>query len=732
MPQNPRNHRDWMRSMERNQAQARGMGSSTQQIIERVLEAGEGDTIRHPASPVELSAQSAFHVDTNFRQRVRLILDFPDVRFNTDGTEANVQQYELWGRQEPLVEDPDAEEVPWALLDSSLESSFRTGGFMPGAVWTFRVRALGVNSIEPGEWSEETTVQMLEDTQAPPQPSAPTVEASRGQLIVRWDGLAVTGEMPADFSYAVLAQGSTSSPTTEVARFGRGGGFQVITGAAYYEPQFFRISAVDDAGNMSPWSQQAVEYTSPLVDTDVVLSTIDAAKTALINVDARESILSGTIITEHLVVTEEMTAAIANFLTVNADMINANSIWADEAFFGLADALLFRGDAFEGKTFTGGVFTGSTFQTTLEANRGVTIDDTGIRVWSPSGVRTMTADAATGDLSIVGGTFTGGVFQTRSTGKRIILTDRAGDGSDIRFYGPTGTDFGQLQYLTVSEQGGTAGADLLRFAGPGGAGRLDAYRGGDIQMQGKSVGMYATSGGNVRVGDNRVDTFGQVYLMGPTSNQTVLYVNSYASSGVEAAFQHFGTTTGVVGSIPASGNHFGVIAVGRGLFLHGSQILAPPIWETTSGAGVNVGVGSNGVLYRSTSALKYKILPEVVDLPEGLLEVPMKDWVDRSAAENYASMVESLAGTQGPLRPGQTRMDLAGISQADFDAVSLKRIPGAIAEEVEAFGGGQFVVYGPDGDIEGLMYDRLALARTQLLNDKLTAVLERIEALECG
>jgi hypothetical protein len=51
----------------------------------------------------------------------------------------------------------------------------------------------------------------------------------------------------------------------------------------------------------------------------------------------------------------------------------------------------------------------------------------------------------------------------------------------------------------------------------------------------------------------------------------------------------------------------------------------------------------------------------------------------------------------------------------EFRALSLERIPGAIAEDVEAAGGDRFVVRGLDGQVESLMYDRFALARTEIL-----------------
>jgi hypothetical protein len=242
--------------------------------------------------------------------------------------------------------------------------------------------------------------------------------------------------MPADFKYAILAHGDAANPTFEVARFGRGGGFKIVTDLAYYDVQFFRVRAFDESGNAGPWSEMGTGYTSPLVDKDLIISTIDAAKTHLKNIDAGVSILPNTIITEHLVVTEEMSAAIGNFLVVNADMLNVNSIWGDEAFFGMADALLFRGDAFEGKSFTGGEFTGGTFQTTVEEYKGVEFSDAGIVAYAASGgVETFRLDAATGNLTANYGTLTGLKYQTHLSATQGIKIDST---SGIKSYNNSG------------------------------------------------------------------------------------------------------------------------------------------------------------------------------------------------------------------------------------------------------------------------------------------------------
>jgi hypothetical protein len=437
----PRDMREWMRASERRDVEnRRGIRSIVASAIGDVTEVIDQNTTRHPTGPIELTYQTAIYIDTSNRRRVRFLMDFPDVTKATDGTDIPIQQYELWAKEEtpgaltvntsaaPSLALPgatlpglastltneaiEAEARPWELRSTNPESFFRAEGFIPGSVWRFRARAIGVSTVTPGEWSSELVVQMLADAMPPPQPTVPVLKVERGTITATWDGQSVSGAMPADFKYAILAHGTASSPTFEIARFGRGGGFKVIANLPYYDPQFFRLQAVDETGNKGPWSEQAVGYTTPLVDKDIILSTIDAAKTHLKNINAGVSILPNTIITEHLVVTEEMTAALANFLHVKADMLEVNEIWADAAWFGVADAILVRSDMFEGKSFFGGTFTGGLFQTDVEDYTGIKFDFSGLKAWSAGGVNTFTLDASTGNVSIGDGVFTGGMYQS--------------------------------------------------------------------------------------------------------------------------------------------------------------------------------------------------------------------------------------------------------------------------------------------------------------------------------
>jgi len=430
----PRDEREWRAMVERGLRENRsGIRAAVDSAVGAIGGGGGGGTTvdtRHPTAPIELTYQTSLYLSSLGRYQVRFILDFPNVTKATDGTDITVAQYELWGKPvsapllglttdavaglaAPGVTLPGLAATPankaiaaidhtWTLMATSVDSAFRADGFEPGTLWDFRARAIGFGLVTPGNWSTVVQVQMVEDNTPPSQPSAPILSVNRGTITARWDGMAVTGAMPADFRYVILAHGTDTSPTMEIARFGRGGGFKIVADIPYFDPQFFRLKAVDESGNESPWSEQAVAYTSPLVDKDVILSTIDGAVTHLRNIDAGVSILPNSILTEHLVVTEEMTARLANFLHVRTDMLDANEIWADEIWVGLADAILVRADMFEGKAFTGGTFTGTLFQTDAEALTGLKIDFGGLSAWNSGGELTVNIDAFTGSVDLLG------------------------------------------------------------------------------------------------------------------------------------------------------------------------------------------------------------------------------------------------------------------------------------------------------------------------------------------
>lgn len=137
---------------------------------------------------------------------------------------------------------------------------------------------------------------------------------------------------------------------------------------------------------------------------------------------------------------------------------------------------------------------------------------------------------------------------------------------------------------------------------------------------------------------------------------------------------------------------------GTRINIEADYVHIPSAWSKTTSSSPNAFVASDGALVRSTSASKYKVNIErtrSTDLAERLLTVPNVHWLDKAAMERYAS------GEQKEL------------PQTNF---------GLIAEDLEAAGLEDLVVRGPDGELEGIQYDRIAAALLPLLAQMKTEI----------
>lgn len=146
------------------------------------------------------------------------------------------------------------------------------------------------------------------------------------------------------------------------------------------------------------------------------------------------------------------------------------------------------------------------------------------------------------------------------------------------------------------------------------------------------------------------------------------------------------------------GYNKGGLTGGTRINIEAEYVQIPSAWSKTTSSSPNAFVASDGALVRSTSASKYKVNIErtrSTDLAERLLTVPNAHWLDKAAMERYAS------GEQKEL------------PQTNF---------GLIAEDLEAAGLEDLVVRGPDGELEGIQYDRIAAALLPLLAQMKTEI----------
>lgn len=141
----------------------------------------------------------------------------------------------------------------------------------------------------------------------------------------------------------------------------------------------------------------------------------------------------------------------------------------------------------------------------------------------------------------------------------------------------------------------------------------------------------------------------------------------------------------------------------------------------TTSYNANVHLDQYGLFARSTSASRYKISQRVMNVSDDLLDLDLKDWIDKAEVDRRDE-------AQAKLDAGE---NLEEHEWADL-SVEPKRIPGVIAEDVEAIDD-RFVLYNDDGQVENVMYDRLALTWIPIVRrqrDRITALETKTAELE--
>ena len=146
-----------------------------------------------------------------------------------------------------------------------------------------------------------------------------------------------------------------------------------------------------------------------------------------------------------------------------------------------------------------------------------------------------------------------------------------------------------------------------------------------------------------------------------------------------------------------------------------------------SGSGTDLIITSSNYIGKKSSSRRYKIAEEPIEythpgIEDALLGMEVKTWFDRRSAERLAEAETEKANGVVPLD------DLK-------DVDPLRRIPGVVAEDLDAAGLGMFVVYNEDGSPESVMYDRLGVAlvpAVKALRDRVNELEEKIGELWNG
>lgn len=788
-----------------------------------------GPDKRRPAAPAKPALSSEAYTSPSGDVLSTVTAEWAEVTVDVDGVSMQVGGYEAQWR---YVDATNPTASKWRPFYSGDALEFTRDRFNVSARVAVRVRAQG--PVKKSEWSPEAVITTAHDDVPPPIPSKPILTANLGVITVFWDGEGQDGVgMPLDFrrvEVAVMDHTSVdpAAPQPQRAhiwdRLDRMSTTQV-TGRKGIET-FIRFRAVDTSGNKSEWSEESSITAENRVDVDEIWGVINDP-----------DMLGPDVIHEkHIVASESLWAKLGKFVQIDAGMLNANEIWADDAWLGHARAQVLQvGAADPRKVGWSGddlapnpVWMDPDLRAAFPENNG----------WAYRTPSSGIAWAARPDQTHVlwgsASALTGSARMSVSTeypvapGSKIGLEFDAArmnvtDGWNVELQavpiGPTGTpNYGAAMKVSTSNSApggvittfsatgtvpeGTRGIVLsvvatgTRGAGGWGISRISARKGmtaggstGEgMEILPRGIRSWDANGEDVLrlgVSQNALVTADTFRTGTRTSGPQVMLSNTVIGTGLPGIWF---SDTGVYGH-GSSRIYLRDMPEGQILGIRSAQHpdgRRPPVYAE---GGLSVGpdsastprltLDSNGNLvtndlmrflagrsggYDRREALR---VDSVGDLPaRASLPTTPTNWTTGNAANMYIGgttgnvfMCTSVRGeklnitTVGKsdipdplkLRPVHYRDKSEAENRAKFlsgdwpkdepEPNVPRRFLGLIAEEVEAAGLTDLVTYDEDGKLQGVAYERLAVALLPIIReqrDQLAALTARIDALEAA
>lgn len=373
-------------------------------------------------------------------------------------------------------------------------------------------------------------------------------------------------------------------------------------------------------------------------------------------------IVNGSITTRHI---NAETFDVTQLLRANS--IDVKYLKVDE----IKDAVKVDSDIFNGRLYRGAIFQGGEFRTHDSRDKGIAIFAAGMRVTNPySGVRTFDVNAGTGEVTITG------EFKSGMPGKPGILIVNAGasyNGNDQGiWFTRDGNAYG---WGSPSKQPSVAGvfmtADIDNLNAP-----APIY---PLELRG-------FQNGGVKVWENLTlaSRLGSSNVLNGGSNLTV-------SAGTHIRLQSGGRVYATLGN------------PGGGFFLGQGSGYG---WDTTGAA--NVRMDSNGMIWYTSSKSANKLDQREYEVSEKILDLKVKDWVDRVSFEE----AERMRGEEP--RP-MTELETNRLTA--LEQMSDKRTVGIIAEEAMECGLEDLIEYDLNGDIAGFEYPKLAVLHQPFIKE---------------
>lgn len=266
-----------------------------------------------------------------------------------------------------------------------------------------------------------------------------------------------------------------------------------------------------------------------------------------------------------------------------------------------------------------------------------------------------------------------GYFSVADSSTRVIIK-----GGELQFVSPTIFDLDTNPYLSIDNSGGSQG-----FYGASIVGRdfiSLANKANNSNMFDTPIGLETFAG----ISFGRASGSWRPTKIGGAERGIVLSGGAALSDSLDS-FK--GSPRIVIGSDVAGQ------AGGNRIYILGEYIQMRSVYTKTTSTAANVVVATDGALVRSTSASKYKSdIQRFYDtsIGEKLLDLPYATWLDKAEMQRYS---------ENPTLP---------IPRKNF---------GMIAEDLADAGLEELVVRGENNQLEGIQYERLAVALIPVIRE---------------
>lgn len=293
-----------------------------------------------------------------------------------------------------------------------------------------------------------------------------------------------------------------------------------------------------------------------------------------------------------------------------------------------------------------------------------------------------------------------GYMSVANGSNRVMLKN-----GEMQFVEPTIYDTSSNPYLRISNTFGGQSAEGAAFIGRKYAVLANSDNATGNEMFDIGIGEEKFSGIATGYGTGYLNSGWHMTKVGGADRGVVI------SGGKATSYNQYSSASPsiMVGATHTSTNSGGMN--GSNIIMECNYLYNFSTWYKTTSHAANVYVADDGAIIRASSASKYKTNIErsfETDMGERILEVPMAHWFDKAEVRKKT---------------------------LDPKAPDPRRYFGMIADDLDDAGLTELVEYSGEGEVEGIMYDRVALTIIPIVRnyrDRITKLESEIKQLKEG